>query len=300
MTAGCSMTNTSTAAGSLIRDDAEMKDVARCGGLGIDDRVGLTIAAEKDKHGGGLSAERASEIRIDAMRNGLLAGDEKKYQAYVQCILELDKRRASNLSSAERLEQPFIKVQLKRPSSEPNRAMLIVDNTGGELTELSVRPLAFLYIGELHMVGSPQVKSDSPLRAAYVPIIDAYAGVEYFPEEYKGHLYKTFTMDEREFQDKVAKFADSDGRRLNTYVLYFTVIDYKDRFDVRHHRVFDMTTSQHELELAAATRLVGAYADSVKNGVYIETRHVDTAVLARIWPHAASPRAATTPWGTPA
>jgi hypothetical protein len=209
VTAGCSTTNTSTAANSLIQHDAEMKDVARCGGLGVDDRVGLTIAAEKDKYGGELSAERASEIRIDAMRNGLLTGDDKKYQAYVQCILELDKRRASNLSSAERLEQPFIKVQLSRPSAQANRAMLSVDNTGGELTELSVRPLTFLYIGELRMAGTPQAASDSPLRAVYVPVVGDYEGFEAFPAEYKGRLYETFTMDERKFDGNVAAFANS-------------------------------------------------------------------------------------------
>ncbi|PNE53655.1 hypothetical protein A8H39_34330 [Paraburkholderia fungorum] len=299
VTAGCSTTNTSTAANSLIQHDAEMKDVARCGGLGVDDRVGLTIAAEKDKYGGELSAERASEIRIDAMRNGLLTGDDKKYQAYVQCILELDKRRASNLSSAERLEQPFIKVQLTRPSAQANRAMLSVDNTGGELTELSVRPLTFLYIGELRMAGTPQAASDSPLRAVYVPVVGDYEGFEAFPAEYKGRLYETFTMDERKFDDNVAAFANSDGRRLNTYVLYFAVVDYKDKFNTHHHRVFEVTTNQHELDEATAARLVSTYGNSVKSGVYIDTRHVDATALAKIWPHAASPRIATTPWGTP-
>ena len=300
VTAGCSMTNTSTAAGSLIQSDAEMKDIARCGGLGIDDRVGLTIAAEKDKHGGELSAERASEIRIDAMRNGLLTGDEKKYQIYVQCIQEFDKRRTSNLSSAERLGQPFIKVQLIRPSSEANRAMLSVDNTGGELTELSVRPLTFLYMGELHMGGTSQVKSDSPLRAVYVPVVRAYQGFQRFPADYKGRLYETFTMDERKFGDDVSAFANSDGRRLSTHVIYFAVVDYKDKFNVRHHRVFDVTTNQHELDDAAATRLVNTHGELVKRGVYVDSRHVDTEALAKIWPSAASPRIATTPWGTPA
>ncbi|WP_343665024.1 hypothetical protein [Paraburkholderia tropica] len=298
--AGCSTANTSSQAGSLIQHDAEMKDVARCGGLGIDDRVGLTIAAEKDKYGGELSAERASEIRIDAMRNGLLTGDEKKYQAYVQCILELDKRRASNLSSAERIEQPFIKVQLTRPSSQVNRAMLSVDNAGGDLTELSVRPLTFLYIGELHMLGAPQAESDRPLRAVYVPVVGAYEGFEEFPAEYKGRLYETFTMDELKFDDNVTAFANSGGRRLNTYVLYFAVVDYKDKFDVHHHRVFDITTSQKELDESTAARLVSTYRDSVKSGLYIDTRHVDTAAFDKIWPRAASLRAETTPWGTPA
>ncbi|MFM0500717.1 hypothetical protein [Paraburkholderia caffeinilytica] len=177
--------------------------------------------------------------------------------------------------------------------------MLSVDNTGGDLTELSVRPLTFLYIGELHMAGTPQAASDSPLRAVYVPIVGAYEEFEVFPAEYKGRLYETFTMDERKFDDDVMAFANSDGRRLNTYVLYFAAVDYKDKFNTHHHRVFEITMSQHELDEATAARLVSTYDDSIKNGVYIDTRYVGSAALAKIWPHAASPRIATTPWGTP-
>jgi hypothetical protein len=178
--------------------------------------------------------------------------------------------------------------------------MLSVDNAGGELTELSVRPLTFLYIGELHMLGAPQAENDRPLRAAYFPVVGAYEGFEKFPAEYKGRLYETYTMDELKFDENVRAFANSEGRRLNTYVLYFAVVDYKDKFDVRHHRVFDITTSQQELDETTAARLVSTFRDSVKGGVYIDARHVDTTDLDKIWPRAASLRAEKTPWGTPA
>nr|WP_315591747.1 hypothetical protein [uncultured Cupriavidus sp.] len=294
------MTGTSTTAGSLVQRDAEMKDVARCGGLGVDDRVGLKIAAEKDAYSGEISAERATEIRIDAMRNGLMTGDEKKYQAYVQCILELDKRRASNLSSAERLAQPFIKVQLSRPSAKPDHAMLSVENTGGELTELSVHPLTFLYIGELQIAGAPRTQADSQIRAVYVPVIYAFSSVQEYLGNYSGRLYEVFTTNEREFYNRVSAFANSDGRRLNTYAIHFAVIDYKDRFGERHRRVFDVTTGQRELDGDAAARLVSTYRDLVKSDVYIDTHKLEKAEFEKIWPKAASPRTATTPWGTPA
>ncbi|KLU22213.1 hypothetical protein EOS_31920 [Caballeronia mineralivorans PML1(12)] len=193
-------------------------------------------------------------------------------------------------------------MQLKRPSSEPNHAEFSVENDGEELSELAVRPIAFLYVGELHLIDlrKPEPQYQPPLHNVYIPVVDAFEPFEEFPGQYKGKLFKTLTIDEKAFNDRVEAFANSDGKNLNTYMLYFAVVDYKDKFGTRHRKVFDITAEQHELDESTGQRLVATYESSVERRVYVDGYRMKASDLSKIWPSAAKPMSASTPWGTKA
>lgn len=265
----CSACSSLNTAETVMERNDNAADIARCGaGLGVDNKVGLIIKKEAEKKGGEYSAALSSEIRAKVASEGLTTGDEKKYDAYLRCILELDKRRTDQQKSAqaERLQQPTLKVYRSAPkmkSEDRFTSRIVVENTGDELTELQVTPAAFLYIGELCLVRSPNdCKSESAniraLRSAYIPIDNYYSAVT-FRGEYKGELYSQDERGPSTLKDVTRAFTKlawtERSQSMTDFVVTLVRIRYKDKFQIFHERYIDVSIAQTELPPEIGKRL---------------------------------------------
>lgn len=266
----------STAETVIERND-NTSDIARCGaGLGIDNKLGLIFKTEAEKKGGEYSAALSSEIRAKVASEGLMSGDEKKYDAYLKCILELDKRRIDQQknSQTERLQQPTLKVYRSAPkvkSEDRFAASIIVENTGEELTELQVTPAPFLYVAELCLVRSPtDCGSESPssrsLRSAYIPILSYYSTLT-FRGEYKGELYSQDERGPSMLKDVTKAFTklawNERTQSLTDFVVTLVRIRYKDKFQISHERYIDVSIEQKELPVEIGKRLFELRAKAI-------------------------------------
>lgn len=265
----CSACASSNNVVSVIERNDNAADIARCGaGLGVDNKVGFIINNEVKKKGGEYSAELSSEIRAKVASEGLTTGDEKKYDAYLRCILELDKRRTDKQNSAqtERLQQPTLKVYRSAPkmkSDDRFASRVVVENTGDELTELQVTPAPFLYIGELCLVHSSKDCENKSaniraLRSAYIPIADYYSRLT-FLGAYKGELYSQDEMETSTLKNATEAFEQlawtERGQSMTNFVVTLVRIRYKDKFQISHERYIDISIAQTELPIEIGRQL---------------------------------------------
>lgn len=295
----------------MNKGDDATRDIARCGGgLGIDNRVGLIVKAEADKSGGELSASQSSEIFAKAMSEGLVAsGDGKNYSSYVQCILELDKRRNDKASAeqAERLQQPALKVYLEpverdallRPISR-----LVVENTGEDLTELRVTPAPFLQLGDLCLVGGSSNCRDErvlqKLQKTFIPVEHYFVPIS-FRESYRGRVYSQEEAPQDALFDAVEKFTQTtQAKRTGSMlgqVITLVHLSYKDKFQVTHERFFDLSFEQREMPVELGQALFAMRRDWLKAGLTIDAAHVSPSVLQGSWDQTRRTRAELpAPW----
>ncbi|MDO8769428.1 MAG: hypothetical protein Q7K57_12135 [Burkholderiaceae bacterium] len=300
---------TYNAADTLAFRDDKTTDMARCGaGLGIDNKVGLVIKSEAEKFGGELSAQQSSEIRIKAASEGLMTGDEKKYEAYLRCILELDKRRTDKKTSEllEKIHQPALKVYLepaKANASDRWNRRLIVENTGEELTELDVTPAPFLFLADLCMIRSQSSCQPAELNAmhmVYIPIVDYYSN---FTElgSYKGELYSRHEAHSASIQEVARDFTKRLGPQrtgsMNNYVITLVRIKYKDKFQIERERYIDVSIEQKELPLDLGQRIFKLRKNWIDSSLMIRARNTSYSALSELWQKVSHPASAlATPW----
>lgn len=287
-----------------VSDDAA-KDMARCGGgMGIDNRVGLIVKEEAEKYGGELSASQSSEIFAKAMKEGLVSsGDGKAYDSYIQCILELDRRRGdkASLERAERLQQPALKVYLDPVEDESEKGLLrrlVVENTGEELVELQVIPAPFLQLNDLCIIRDPSdcrnKKTLQRLERAYIPVDNYYSNVS-FRGSYKGELYSRREADPEAFNDMVHEFTrniqTSRTGSMNGQVIALVRVKYKDKFQNSHDRFFDISFEQREIPPDLGRALFALRMDWLKTGKAINAAQASIPMFHSAWESMRRPKA---------
>jgi hypothetical protein len=289
--------STFTTAETVIERNGNTSDIARCGaGLGIDNKLGLIIKTEAEKKGGEYSAALSSEVRAKVASEGLMTGDEKKYDAYLRCILELDKRRTDQKKSAqaERLQQPTLKVYRAAPkmkSEDGFARRVVVENTGDELTELQVMPAPFLYVAELCLMRSPtdcgnEAFNNRSLKSAYIPIVNYYSALT-FRREYKGELYSQDEQNPSTLKDVTGDFTKSAwkerGQSMTDFVVTLVRIRYKDKFQMPHERYMDISIEQKELPLETGKHLFELRAKAIDEKRMIDGSAPSIEQLRNLW-----------------
>lgn len=285
-------------------------DMARCGaGLGIDNKVGLIIKGETQKSGGELSAQQSSEIRARAVTEGLMSSDGKNYDAYLKCILELDKRRGDRktLELIERTQQPALKVYFAHPNQKSNDRFarrLIIENTGEDLTELEVMPAPFLFITDLCVIRKPSDCEDEAAhrasKMAFIPVENYFSPVTHHGR-YKGELYSVDEAASSILSDVAEKFirsAQSDRTSSMTkYVITLVKVKYRDKFMNLHERFIDVSIEQRELPTALGQALFALRAEWIRSNMAINAHRASVSALTQVWANTSRSRTdLPTPW----
>ena len=291
---GCGTYN---APDTLARRDDSTTDMARCGaGLGIDNKVGLIIKSEASTHGGELSAQQSSEIRAKVASEGLMTGDEKKYEAYLKCILEFDKRRNERKQSAwlQRAHQPSFKAYLDastQPSGDSFARRLVIENIGEDLTELVVTPAPFLYLRQLCMAQPSSDCRDGSetrlsLRSSYIPIRNYYGGITHIGR-YTGELYSVDEDAPSKLRDTVSNFTKAMQREnsipITDFVITLVRLKYKDKFQDIHERYFDVSLEQKELTPELGQAIFETRAALMQRNLVVDARLTSLDGLRDVW-----------------